>query len=174
MKLLETEKTLRVGRIVNFFDGAQIKNLVINGSINEQSPREHSAASERIVYSDEQIARALANINGKGKAIDTKWKWAGGLWLLHFRCGFPLKAQEFCERVGQLPLPDDLEFKCEYNNIRPYSTLSFIGEDVRYPDKVKYSTNDRTAYLQLRSVAEALDRELERVRESDDPDMPIG
>ena len=38
-------------------------------------------------YSDAQVCTALSNIVGKGKAIDSKQKWAGALWLLHWRCG---------------------------------------------------------------------------------------
>lgn len=121
--------------------------------------------SEQNDYTDEEIARALTNIVGKGKAIDAKWKWAGAHWLLHFACNFPLRAQEFCERVEQLPLPDDLEFKCDYNNIRSYSTLSFFGEDARQLDKVRYSNNDRGTFLQLRPVVKALQEELEHVRQ---------
>lgn len=116
-------------------------------------------------YTDEEIALALTNIIGKGKAIDAKWKWAGAHWLLHFACNFPLKAQEFCNRVDLLPLPDDLEFKCDYNNIRPYSTLSFFGEDARQLDKVRCSANDRGAFLLLRPVVKALQEELVRVHQ---------
>ena len=123
-------------------------------------------------YTDEQIARALTNIVGKGKAIDAKWKWAGALWLLHFVCNFPLKAQEFCDRIGQLPLPDDLEFKCDYNNIRPYSTLSFFSEDARQLENVKYSNNDRGTFLQLRPVVKALQEELMRVGQENVSQIP--
>lgn len=111
-------------------------------------------------YSDAQVCTALSNIVGKGKAIDSKQKWAGALWLLHWRCGYPVKAQDFCERIARLPLPEDLEYKCDYRNIRELATLSFISEDATHMENVRYSKNDEAVFLQLRGVAIALDKEL--------------
>ena len=116
-------------------------------------------------YSDAQVCTALSNIVGKGKAIDSKQKWAGALWLLHWRCGYPIKAQDFCERIERLQLPQDLEYKCDYRNIRELATLSFIGEDATHMDQVRYSKNDEAAFLQLRGVAIALDKELSLSRD---------
>ena len=116
-------------------------------------------------YSDAQVCTALSNIVGKGKAIDSKQKWAGALWLLHWRCGYPVKAQDFCERIERLQLPQDLEYKCDYRNIRELATLSFIGEDATHMDQVRYSKNDEAAFLQLRGVAIALDKELSLSRD---------
>ena len=63
---------------------------------------------------------------------------------------------------GALPLPEDLEYKCDYRNIRELATLSFIGEDATHMDSVRYSKNDEVVFRQLRSVALALDNELSR------------
>ena len=111
------------------------------------------------------MCTALSNIVGKGKAIDSKQKWAGALWLLHWRCGYPIKAQDFCERIERLQLPQDLEYKCDYRNIRELATLSFIGEDATHMNQVRYSKNDEAAFLQLRGVAIALDKELSLSRD---------
>ena len=113
-------------------------------------------------YSDVQIARAIEAICGDGKALDTKQKWAGVHWLLRWECNFPAKAQEFCERISRLPLPDNLPIRCEYNNIRPLATLSFLNNDPRDGESIKYSKNDETAYVQLREVALALYDELRK------------
>ena len=64
---------------------------------------------------------------------------------------------------GALPLPDDLEFKCEYNNIRPLSTLSFMNEDARFLDKVRYSRDDEPVFMQMRDVVNALRAELVKI-----------
>lgn len=113
-------------------------------------------------YTDEQIAQALTNIVGKNKPIDSKLKWAGAQWLLRWECNYPPKAQDFCEKIASLPLPDDLEYKCEYNNIRALSTLSFMNEDARKLESVKYSKNDEQAFFQLRGVVVALAEELQK------------
>ena len=118
-----------------------------------------------INYSDEQIATALTNVIGKNKAIDCKQKWAGAHWLLRWVCNFPIKPQDFCDRVNLLPLPKDLEFPCDYNNIRSLSTLSFMDQDPRKIDDVKYSPNDKQAFFQLKSVVVDLKKELEKTIE---------
>lgn len=115
-------------------------------------------------YTDKQIATALANIVGTGKAIDAKQKWAGAHWLLRWVCNFPIKPQDFCERIATLPLPKDLEFPCDYNNIRALSTLSFMDQDPRKIEDVKYSPNDRQAFFQMKSVVLDLMEELKKQR----------
>lgn len=114
-------------------------------------------------YTDRQVAKALTNIVGKGKPIDSKQKWAGALWMLHWMCGYPIKAQEFCARIDQLPLPDDLEYQCDYRNIRELATLSFIAQDATQMEKVIHSKNDENTFLQLRYVALALSQELKKI-----------
>jgi hypothetical protein len=114
-------------------------------------------------YSDEQICTALSNIVGKGKAIDSKQKWAGAHWFLRWECNYPAKAQEFCDKISSLALPEDLEFQCEYNNIRALSTLSFMNEDARKLEQVKYSKNDEQIFFQMRNVVVALREELHKI-----------
>lgn len=149
------------GGIYNYFQGATINNLVINGNMTKNGPENYNSQEKKNTYSDTQIAQALSRIVGKGKAIDTKQKWAGALWLLRWECDYPSRAFDFCERIKSLPLPEDLEISCEYNNIRPLSTLSFMNEDPRYMDSVKYSKNDEAVFFQMREVVNALQRELQ-------------
>lgn len=156
----QEETSQHFGGIYNYFEGATIHNLVINGNMSKSGNEYFTSASEHPEYSDAQVCTALSNIVGKGKAIDSKQKWAGALWLLHWRCGYPAKAQDFCERIERLQLPEDLEYKCDYRNIRELATLSFINEDATHMERVKYSKNDQAAFLQLRDVAMALDKEL--------------
>ena len=160
---MRRDKTHR-GGITNYFGGATIKNLVINGNMirngteNDYDGRDEQAAP--VGYTDEQIARALAKINGKGRAIDSKMKWAGAHWLLRWECNFPARAKDFCERVAELPLPEDLEFKCDYRNIREISTLSFMNEDPRQLEQVRYSKNDEQVFFLMKEVVTALAQEL--------------
>lgn len=155
------EKPQQHGGIYNYFQGATINNLVINGNMTKNGPENYNSQEKKNTYSDTQIAQALSRIVGKGKAIDTKQKWAGALWLLRWECDYPSRAFDFCERIKSLPLPEDLEISCEYNNIRPLSTLSFMNEDPRYMDSVKYSKNDEAVFFQMREVVNALQRELQ-------------
>lgn len=159
------EKESKMGGIYNYFQGATIHNMVINGNMTKSGPENYYQSSNTEAnYSDQQIAKALANIVGKDKPIDSKQKWAGAMWLLRWECNFPAKAMDFCNRINALPLPADLEFKCEYNNIRMLSTLSFMNEDARDLENVKYKSDDKIAFLQMREVVIALRKELEKTR----------
>ena len=66
------------------------------------------------------------------------------------------------EQIATLPLPDDLEFKCDYNNIRAIGTLSFMDEDARHLDTVRYSKNDELIFQQMKGVVIALRVELRK------------
>ncbi len=149
------------------FQGANIHNLVINGNMvknGNENYNSNSNETQHTSYSDEQIARALVNIVGKNKAIDSKQKWAGAHWFLRWECNYPAKPQDFCNRIDLLGLPDDLEFKCDYSNIRAYATLSFMNEDPRYLEAVRYSKNDEQVFFQMRSVVIALREELQKIK----------
>ena len=137
---------------------AQTINQTINGNVYYGRN-----VAEKPKATDEQVAQALTNIVGKGKPIDSKQKWTGALWMLHWMCGYPIKAQEFCTRIEQLPLPADLEFKCDYRNIRELATLSFIFQDATQMDKVVPSKNDTPVFQQMRTVALAVAQELRAV-----------
>jgi hypothetical protein len=144
--------------------GMQVGQLIIGneGTINYHDHRGGSGEKKTCTYTDEQLARALENIVGRGKAIDSKQKWAGVLWLLRWNCNYPTNARLACERIGNLPFSKELEYSCDYNNVRPLTTLSFLNEDPNHLDAVKYSKTDEQAFFQLRSVVIALKDELQK------------
>ena len=90
----------RVG-IYNYFQGAHINNIVINGTMNKGGDNiyNHEEKQNSTSYNDEQVAEALSKIVGKGKPIDCKWKWAGAIWLLQWVCLYPKNTKEACERI---------------------------------------------------------------------------
>lgn len=169
---LETEimSMSKDGFLNNLFQGATINNLTINsgGATNIYDEHYYKGSDKKqndSNYSDEQIARALTNVVGVGKPIDSKQKWAGAMWLLRWRCNFPVKAQEFCQRINSLPFDEEPQIKCEYNNIRLLSTLSFMNQDARELEAVKYSKQDEHIFFQLREVVVGLDKELQKSRD---------
>lgn len=146
--------------------GATIQNSVIGGNMIKNGTEYYNCRPEQSDpphYTDQQIAQALVNVVGKNRAIDSKQKWAGAHWLLRWVCNYPVKAADFCEKIATLPLPDDLEFKCDYNNIRPISTLSFMNQDARQLDGVRCSKNDEPVFLQMKGVVLALQEELRKI-----------
>jgi hypothetical protein len=165
---MEKEETgQRQSGIFNYFEGATINNLVINnGTYNKSGVDHHYYSSkdktEKHSYSDEQIAQAIENINGEGKPIDSKQKWAAVYWYLRWQCNFPVKGSEFCERIQRLPFTKKLDPECEYNNIRKLTTLSFMSQDARHLETVKPSKMDEQMFAQCRIVVNALAEELEK------------
>ena len=152
------------GTVYNL-EGANLQNCAFNGNMTNNGSEkyyEERDSTKTPTYSDEQIARALTNIVGKNRAIDSKQKWAGAQWLLRWKCNYPAKAVDFCEKIASLHLPDDLEYKCDYRNIRELSTLTFMKEDARHMDDVKYSKNDEQIFFQMKEVVVALAEELEK------------
>ena len=144
-------------------NGAKIGQLIMDnhGTMNiDNHMGEDEKRSE--AYTDKQVATALMNIIGKNKPIDSKQKWAGAHWLLRWVCNYPAKPQDFCTRINQLPFEVEPEFKCEYNNIRALSTLSFMNEDPEHLESVKYSKHDEAAFFQMREVVVALRGELKK------------
>ena len=133
--------------ITNTFNGN-----IYNGQSTQEKPQ----------FTDEQIGKALTVINGQGKALNSKQKWAGAYWLLRWLCNYPIASNAFCDKVNKLPQHAEWEFECSYNNIRPLTTLSFMNYDPQEMDKVKYSPNDENAYLQCREVVQALTQELKK------------
>lgn len=152
--------------LAGMFQGADLRGaqvIAVNeGTIIYHNHRGGSDEKKAGTYTDEQLARALENIVGKGKAIDSKQKWAGVLWLLRWNCNYPMNARLACERIGSLPFSKELEYSCDYNNVRPLTTLSFLNEDPNHLDAVKYSKTDEQAFFQLRSVVIALKDELQK------------
>lgn len=111
-------------------------------------------------FSDDQVAKALAACVGKGRVIDAKWKWAGAYWYLRWACNYPGETKKFCERIQGLPFQEALEFPCDYRNIREYITLSFMNEDPRRMDQVKYSQNDVSVFLVCKEIVQTIAVEL--------------
>jgi hypothetical protein len=166
IKLLKTmEKEEKQKLLQGMFSGADLREVQVIGIAESGSKivykEVHASGSAKPELTDEQIARAIMTINGKGKSLDSKQKWAAVHWVLRWVCNFPVKSAEFCARVAQLPLAQDLEFPCDNRNIRELSTLSFCNQDPRAMDEVKPSRSEQKEFVQLREVALALLKELQ-------------
>jgi len=159
---MESENPQHHGGIYNYFQGATINHIVINGNMsrsgNDTYYREKQ--KEEIDYSDEQVARALTNIVGKGKPVDSKQKWAAVYWYLRWQCNFPVKGSDFCERIASLPFTEKLDPECDYNNIRKQLTLPLMSQDARNLDSVRPTKFEEETFAQYRTVVLALEKEL--------------
>ncbi len=157
------EQPQQRGGIVNYFQGATIHNIVINGNMSRSGTEYYAAQpSEAETYSDTQIAQAIEAISGKDKPLNQKQLWAAVYWALRWYCHFPVKGSEFCERIEALPFSKELEPACCYDSFRKYTTLSFMNQDARQLDKVRPSRNDEPFYAMCRPVVLALAENLGR------------
>ena len=129
------------------------KEIKFTGTVNI------GGSTEQGGYTDEQIAQAIIAINGTGKALNSKQKWAGVYWCLRWYCNYPSNVTDFCEKISELPL-GDLEFKCDPNNFRRIASMSFMNENPRYMDKIKPSNSEKEYFIQCREVVLALLAEL--------------
>ena len=111
-------------------------------------------------FTDVQIKTALEAIVGKDKVLNRQWKWSGVYWYLRWACNYPVDIREFCVKIESLKLNIDDKYKCEYENMRKYCTLSFIEFNPMKMDSVKYSKNDATVFSECRAVALKLAEEL--------------
>lgn len=151
--------------IYNYFQGAIIYNMVINGNMTKNGSEIHhanTAEKQPPQYSEKQVARAIEAICGHDKPLNSKQLWAAVYWYLRWQCNYPVKGADFCERVNRLPFSRKLEYECDYNNIRRQTTLSFMQQDARQIEQVKPSRGDEAFFAQCRTVVLALARELEK------------
>jgi len=150
--------------ITNYFQGATIHNMVINGNMTRSGTEYYIGENQRgqREYTDEQVARAIEAICGKGNVLNEKRLWAAVYWCLRWYCNFPVKGSDFCEKVATLPFRRKLEPECSYDNIRRLVTLSFMSEDARHLESVKPSKADESFFTECRTVVVALAAELEK------------
>lgn len=111
-------------------------------------------------YTDEQIKTALLACVGEDKVIDSKWKWAGAYWYMRWCCKYPVDPKDFCKKIEELGLGLPAKYRCDYRNIREFTTLSFMTQDASIIDKVKPSKADEKVFSICREVALKLAEEL--------------
>ena len=128
--------------------------ITFNGPVSIGAPKKDCS------FSDEQIRKALMEIVGEKKVINLKWKWAGAYWYLRWECKFPVDPQQFCDRIESLKLEVDDKYRCDYDNIRRFCTLSFMDYNPKKMDEVKYSKSDLDVFMACREIALKLAEEL--------------
>ena len=119
-----------------------------------------SNLSEQFGFTDEQIAQAIEAICGEGKPLDTKQKWIAVYWYLRWQCNFPVKVNEFCERISHLPFSKELNPDCDYDNIRRLAYRQLMDQDARKLESVRPNQTDKSLFEQCRPIVFALAQEL--------------
>lgn len=175
METAETPQHLG-GGIVNYFQGATINNLVINGNMTKTgqdhfNSHEHNArknADSEQTATKEQIAKALVALNGKENVIDSQRAWLGACLLLGWKYGFPRNLKDCCKQIGTMPIDmEQLDYKLNYESIRMFGSWKFVKE--RYEDwpTLTPREDERQVFEKCLTVAQALDQEIEKQVETE-------
>ena len=160
------EETLHhSGGIHNYFQGATIHNLVINGNMNKSGSEHYygkESSEKRPKVTDEQIAQALLNINGKDQVLNNYQLWLGACCLLMGKYNFPRNLEKCCERINSLPYNGKtLALECKYDNIRKFSYLKFVKEDVDKWSSYQPQDDEKKLFYGCYEVVQELDRKLQ-------------
>ena len=159
------------GGIHNYFQGATIHNLVINGNMNKNGSEhyhEKDNSEKRPKATKEQIARALVALNGKDNVIDSQRAWLGACLLLGWKYGFPRNLNDCCKHIEQMPIDmAQLEFQCKYESIRMFGCWKFVKESYDNWATLVPRDEERQVFEKCLSVAQALDAEIVNQMEKD-------
>ena len=160
---MEKEETgQRQSGIFNYFEGATIYNLVINGNMNKSGKDYFNHKEKEQKFTDEQIASALAAINGKENVISDYQKWLGACCLLSWKYGFPKNLQQCCEKIINLPYENGkLEMECKYESVRKFANYAFVKEDARNWNTYKPNETERNLFYTCYDVAQELDKAIQ-------------
>jgi hypothetical protein len=161
MELLDNQPS---GGIFNYFQGATIYNLVINGTMN-RSGSEHYASSpdEAPRPSPMLIARALMAVNGTGHVVDNQRAWLGACLLLGWKYGFSRNLSECCQQIRQLPIDwTQVQVPLKYGSIREFAYYKFTKERYEQWPTLTPRSEERAVFEKSFAVAQALDSEIQR------------
>lgn len=163
----ENEHT-RKGAIMNFFEGATIHNLVINGNMTRNGTENYygsSATEPAGAYTDEVVGRAILALDGKDKPLCEKQLFLAIIKVLAAKCGWSGKLATSCDRINRLPIAPMLEVKCDVQNLRAPSALRFAS--LRYDEWERYEPrdNEREVFRKNKALAKLFEMELDRQTE---------
>ncbi len=110
--------------------GMSVGQLIVENSGTNTYYDYRSAERKTETYSDEQIARAIAAINGKGKPLSLMKHFVGVICVLQ-SIGWPKKFATCCTRINQLPGHENFPVRCDSNAIKSTQALRFAAVDYK-------------------------------------------
>ena len=118
-------------------------------------------------YTDDMIARAIIELNGKEKPLCEKQLFLAVIKVLMAKCDWIGKWQSCCDRINALPAikATELEVKCDYNNLKAPSALKFASMQYEEWETYEPTAIERDVFLKNKHLGhlfeEALDRQLQ-------------
>lgn len=155
------------GGIVNYFQGATIHNLVINGNMTKNGTENYEKDAQQTpksLYTDEVIARSIVAIDGIQKPLCEKQLFIAVIKVLKYKCGWTEKWEAACDRINALPIIKEtaLAVKCDYNNLKAPSALKFASLDYEQWKDYVPGIIESEVFKKNKSVGEAFAEELDK------------
>ena len=110
--------------------GMSVGQLIVENSGTNNYYDYKSAERKAETYTDEQIARAIMAINGKGKPLSLMKHFVGVICVLQ-SIGWPKKFATCCTRINQLPGHENFPVRCDSNAIKSTQALRFAAVDYK-------------------------------------------
>lgn len=110
---------------------------------------------------DEQICRAIAAINGKGKPLKHQQAFLGVCCYLASTQKWPNDLEACARRVALLDKNGEWCYPCKWESFRKYSRYSFARADYAEWDDFKPNDTETELFIECRDVARALDRQIQ-------------
>lgn len=130
--------------------------VTYNAPLYFSSPPKESR-QKRIKCNDEEIAKALAAINGKDNVLNNYQLWLGACCLLMGKYGFPKNIESCCDRINNLPFKEKLMLECKYESIRKFAYLKFVKVDVDEWDGYIPKDDEKKLFNGCNEVVKVLD-----------------
>lgn len=173
MQLLEALK-----RMIEMMNSLSLRPAVVNqntnyyyaphlehhGPVTYQAPI-HNYSQERretkTKVTNEDIAKTLIALNGKGKPVDTQTAWLGVCCYLAWKHGFPRNLGDCCKAIDNLPMNmEELEYECKYESIRRFGCWNFVKVDVSQWPSYTPRADEKQMFLKCLAVSQALEAKL--------------
>ena len=153
MKLKMMENLLKNARV------GQVNMVVESGATVNYY--EQSEKGRRAEPTDEQVSRAISDINGEGLILNNYQRWFGVVHYLSTMCGWPSKVQECCERINRLPGHEQWKWACKYENIRKFPSDKYGRIPFSEWDEYKPNDIERKNFYEFRDVGRAFEQQLQ-------------
>mgnify|MGYP006873043081 CR=1 FL=1 len=110
---------------------------------------------ESAVYSDQQIARAIMEISGKGKPLSLMRHYVGVICVLQ-TLGWSHKFAACCNRINNLPGYESFPVRCESGALKSTQIMKFVGTDYReWRNYEPHSSEERRLFNECKFAADA-------------------
>lgn len=110
---------------------------------------------------DEQIARAVAAINGKDKILRHQQAFLGICCYLASTQKWPNSLEACANRLGRLDSDGSWFCACKWESIRKFSRYAFALCDYAEWDDLKPNSSERDLFRECRDVARAFEQQLQ-------------